>query len=761
LRDSIFVSFFVLNAFLGSALAAQEIGLNSVSAIHGLSNDEASRGLPVAVDATVVYSRGYEHLLFVQDGDAGFFVSPPFTRELRTGDRIHIQGQTQGSFRPLVVADAITVLHHGTRPKPIPATFTDLVRATYDSELVTIKARVRAADLVMSAANAQCSSRMQLQMDGGHIEVNIDSCDEARLKQLLDDEVQITGVAAGKFDDKMQQTGVVLYVSSLGDLTIIKQIESDPWSATIKPMDKVLENYYVHDMTQRVHVRGTITYYQPGSAIVLQDGRKSIWIHTHTRAPLQIGDVAEATGFPDAHDRMLTLTDGELTDSQSQSPISPRSANWRELAFWDNNKPSGHQNDLVSIEGELIAEVREASRDEYVLSSEGKLFTAIYRHPRQPAVLPQMRKFPIGSRLRVTGICTILDTNAINPGEEIPFDILLRSFDDIAIAAGPPLLNERNLLFVAGMLALMVLGLGGRDWVLEYRLRRENARAAYVERRRGAILESINGARPLMDILRDITEFASLKLESTPCWCQIANGSNLGGRPDSLHTFRTVSEQIPARDGSSHGVMYAAFPSGSKPHPGESETLIVAARLAALAIENRQLYSDLQHRSEFDLLTEINNRFSFERFLDMQMQSAVKGMEAFGLIYLDLNRFKQVNDSYGHLVGDLYLREAALRMKSQLRPQDMLARLGGDEFAVVLPTVRSRLEVESIANRLQRAFDEPFILGEHNLQGSASVGFALYPEDGRNKDTLLSTADAAMYTNKQANRDLNAIPVVA
>jgi diguanylate cyclase (GGDEF)-like protein len=207
--------------------------------------------------------------------------------------------------------------------------------------------------------------------------------------------------------------------------------------------------------------------------------------------------------------------------------------------------------------------------------------------------------------------------------------------------------------------------------------------------------------------------------------------------------------------------MYAAFPSGSKPHARESETLIVAAGLAALAIENRQLYSDLQHRSEFDLLTEINNRFSFERFLDMQMQSAGKDMEAFGLIYLDLNRFKQVNDSYGHLIGDLYLREAALRMKSQLRPPDMLARLGGDEFAVVLPTVRSRLEVESIANRLQRAFDEPFILGENNLQGSASVGFALYPDDGRNKDALLSTADAAMYMNKQANRDLNAIPAVA
>lgn len=761
MRVLLFAALLAVNAFLGSALVAEPVALSSATAIHGLSNSEASRGPSVALDATVIYSRGYEHLLFVQDGDAGFFVSPPFTKQLRPGDRIHIQGKTQGSFRPIVVADVIRVLHHGMRPKPVRATFTDLIRATYDSELVTLSARVRAADRVMSAANSQCSSRMQLEMDGGHIEVDIDSCDEASLQRLLDDEVQITGVAAGKFDDKMQQTGVVLYVSSLEDLTILKQIGSNPWSAPIQPMDKVLGEYHVHDMTQRVHVRGSITYYQPGSAAVLQDGAKSLWIHTHTRAPFQIGDLAEATGFPDAHDRMLTLTDGELIDSQIQSPVLPRAATWRELALWDSSKPIGHQYDLVSTEGELVAEVREASRDEYVLSSKGKLFTAIYRHPRQPAVLPEMRKFPIGSRLRVTGICTILDTNAINPGEEVPFDILLRSFDDIATTAGPPILNERNLLLFAAVLALMVLGLGGREWVLEYRLRRENARAAYVERRRGIILESISGSRPLTEILRDITEFASLKLESTPCWCAIADGSSFGRRPDSLHAFRTVTEEIPARNGSSLGVMYAAFPSASRSHARESEILTAAARLAALAIENRQLYSELQHRSEFDLLTGIHNRFSFERFLDMQLQSAGSSTGTCGLIYLDLNRFKQVNDSYGHLVGDLYLREAALRMKHQLRPHDMLARLGGDEFAVVLPAVRNRRELEEIANRLQNAFEEPFMLEGFVLQGSTSIGIALCPDDGPDKDSLLNTADRAMYVNKHSNRDQNTVPVVA
>jgi diguanylate cyclase (GGDEF)-like protein len=119
----------------------------------------------------------------------------------------------------------------------------------------------------------------------------------------------------------------------------------------------------------------------------------------------------------------------------------------------------------------------------------------------------------------------------------------------------------------------------------------------------------------------------------------------------------------------------------------------------------------------------------------------------FGLIYVDLDEFKQVNDGYGHQAGDLYLKEAVLRMKRQLRPHDMLARLGGDEFAVLASGVRSRTEVEEVARRLERSFDD--------LQGSASVGIALYPEDGTTRDSLLSAADAAMYVAKQTKRQVD------
>ena len=204
----------------------------------------------------------------------------------------------------------------------MPATFDDLIRARFDSRLVTVVAQVRAVDFVGNAAAQKRSARLQLLTDGGHIEANIDSDDEKTLKDLLDDEIEITGVSAGKFDDKMQQTGVVLYVSKLANIRILKGARTRFWALPITPMDQILSSYHVRDLTQRVQVRGTITYYQPGSAVVLQDDSKSLWISTHTRDPLRIGDHAVASGFPSTQGRLLTLTDAEIQDTGIRWPIT-------------------------------------------------------------------------------------------------------------------------------------------------------------------------------------------------------------------------------------------------------------------------------------------------------------------------------------------------------------------------------------------------------------------------------------------------------
>ena len=176
----------------------------------------------------------------------------------------------------------------------------------------------------------------------------------------------------------------------------------------------------------------------------------------------------------------------------------------------------------------------------------------------------------------------------------------------------------------------------------------------------------------------------------------------------------------------------------------------MASALSALAIETRRLYTELHHRSEFDLLTDTHNRFSLDKHLDRQIAETSQNADIFGLIYIDLDKFKQINDAYGHQFGDLYLQAVALRMKRQLRSVDLLARIGGDEFAVMLPLVHNRAKVEEIAERLERSFEEPFMIKGQALYSAASFGIAIYPEDGDARDDLLTSADAAMYVAKNA-----------
>jgi diguanylate cyclase (GGDEF)-like protein len=755
------VSVIALAIILGGASvawAAEPGALTTLHAIHALTNAQANQALPVAFEATVTYFPGYEKLLFVQDGDVAVFVLATTDAKLVPGDRVLIKGTIQSSFRPIVVSNSVTLLRHGAVPEPVPATFDELIRAQYDCMLVTVRAVIRTADLRVNS-NVRVTY-LQMLTDGGYIDATVDSDDVSALRDLLDAEVEVTGVAGGLFDGKMQQTGINLHISTLADVKILKRAAANPRSVPVTPMDQILVGYHVQDLTQRVRVHGTITYYQPGSAVVLQDGSRSLWITTPARSPLQIGDIADATGFPNAVNGSLVLTHGEIEDSQVQAPISPQPATWRQLAFWSSNKPDGHQYDLVSIEGQVATEVRGAAQDEYVLVSDGQLFSAIYRHPDAAShiKLAPMMQVPLGSRIRVSGICMIEDTNPFNTSQEVPFNILLRSFDDVALVAEPSWLSVRNLVLLVGLLLAVVIAVGARGWFIERKVRRQTSTLAYIERRRSGILEDINGSRPLAEIIEEITELVSFKLKGAPCWCQIADGALLGNCPQTLSALRIVQHEISAHSGPPRGTIFAGLNPLTRPSPIELEALTMPAALATLAIETRRLYSDLLRRSEFDLLTDIHNRFSLDKHLDNLIEEARRKASIFGLIYIDLDEFKQVNDLYGHQVGDLYLQEVAERMKRQLRGNDTLARLGGDEFAALITVVRNRAGAEEIAQRLEHSFDEPFTVEEYVLQGSASVGIALYPEDGATKDSLLNAADAAMYVAKNTKRQGGTAP---
>ena len=752
LTQNLLLLFAMAAAWTSIAWTAEPNTLTTLRAIRALSKAEARSGLPVAFEATVTYYNKSDVDLFVQDGDEAIYIETKPNEDLASGDRVLVRGKTRDSFSQDVLGDSVTVLHHGVLPKAVAANFQQLIRAERDCMRVSVRATVRSADTV-NFGNMH-GIYLRLLMDGGPIDATVLEADATEFKELLDAEVEVTGVVSGKFDSKMQLIGILLEVPSIGDVKILKPAEVNPDSLPITPMGRVLSSSYVHDATQRVRVKGTLTYYQPGAAVVLQNGAESLWIATRSSIPLRIGDVVVATGFPDAHEGFLALADGEIQDTDIFKPIQPQPSTWRQLATWNSGDPDGHQNDLVSFDGKVVAAVREESQDEFVLASEGRLFTAIYRHPPANRSLRPMWQIPVGTTVRVTGICMVVQANSIDPTEqEVPFDILLRSFDDISVIASPSLLNVRNLVLLVGVLLVLLFAAGTRSWLIERRVRRQNAHLAYIERRRSRILEDVNGSRPIAEIIEQITELVSFKLSGAPCWCQLVDGARFGNCPSDLSAFRVVQEPITARTGPTLGTIYSAFDPLTKQRPAESETLLTAAALTTLAIETRRLYSDLVRRSEFDLLTDIHNRFSLENYLSKQIEQAHQDASIFGLVYIDLNDFKQVNDVYGHHVGDLYLQEVANRMRHQLRVGDMLARLGGDEFAVLLSKVRGRAEVEEIADRLERCLDAPFAAEGYLIHGSASLGIALYTEDGTTSDSLLSAADAAMYVNKHIRRE--------
>ncbi len=728
---------------------AADAPLASLAVVHALTNEQANQQLPAAFEATVTYFRPYEKTLFVQDGDAAIYVSATTGLTLFPGDRILVRGTTRGGFRPYVVSDDLTLLHHGSPPPPARATYAAMIRAELDCRYVTVRGTVHAANLTLSSGHPV--SQLELQADGGIVGVTIDSADAGILKTLLDAEIEVSGAVAGRFDGKMQQTGLLLHATSLRDVKVIRPATIDAWSLPITPMDEVLKASSLEDRGGHVRVQGTLTYYRPTSMAVLQDGTRSIRVQTPQLDRLRIGDRVEAIGIPAAENNFLTLRLGAIRSTGAAAPIEPRRLSWDDVA-------SGrYAFDLVCIEGNVVTQVREHAQDIYIISDGKHLFSATVRHPyvyqwnAQPD-LPPMPTIQSGSRVRVTGVAILDDGNPFNGA--MAFGVLLRTADDVAVLSRPSLLNVQNLLLVLGLLLLVVIGAVARGWSLERRVRREMAVAATLERWRSRILEDINRARPLNDIIITIVDQLSYRLKGTPCWCQLAGGETLGNRPADLeHSRMTILQhEIPSHSGAALGTMFACTQSRSGIRAAAPDALFSAAQLTALAIETSGLYSDLVHRSEFDLLTDVHNRFSLEKQLDRLIKGERREDGLFGLIYIDLDAFKLVNDQYGHRVGDLYLQESVRRMKRQLRPGDMLARVGGDEFAAIVSVVHNRGDVAEIANRLERCFDEVFVLEGCSISGSASVGIAIYPDSGRDKASLLSAADTAMYVQKNARR---------
>jgi diguanylate cyclase (GGDEF)-like protein len=158
----------------------------------------------------------------------------------------------------------------------------------------------------------------------------------------------------------------------------------------------------------------------------------------------------------------------------------------------------------------------------------------------------------------------------------------------------------------------------------------------------------------------------------------------------------------------------------------------------------------ITHLAYRDVLTGLPNRTLFNDRLRVALEAARRGRASLAVMILDLDRFKNVNDTLGHHVGDQLLQQVGQRLEELLRKSDSIARLGGDEFALLLPDT-DIAEAHAVAHKIDLALAEPIVLGQQAIDIRASVGAAVYPEHGDNLEELLRHADAAMYTAKRAN----------
>ncbi|HJV72978.1 MAG TPA: diguanylate cyclase [Noviherbaspirillum sp.] len=290
--------------------------------------------------------------------------------------------------------------------------------------------------------------------------------------------------------------------------------------------------------------------------------------------------------------------------------------------------------------------------------------------------------------------------------------------------------------------------------------REKRAEALQLEQNR--ILHLIATGVMLREILIEITRFA--EKQSDGRLCTILQLNDTGGkfvgegaaRCDLTlkHGLKTCSSwPIFGKDGKTLGTFTLHLPDTTEPTPDDHQVARICSKLAGIAIESRTSEERIRYLAHYDGLTSLPNRFLFEEYLDVALHHAQRAGNKFALLFVDLDKFKEINDTLGHEAGDQVLREIGTRMRNCLRHTDKIARMGGDEFYVLIEDLNESHYAADIAQKLLQEIVRPVVIRGKECYVSASIGISLYPDDGDSSQALLHNADKAMYRVKNVGKN--------
>ncbi len=177
--------------------------------------------------------------------------------------------------------------------------------------------------------------------------------------------------------------------------------------------------------------------------------------------------------------------------------------------------------------------------------------------------------------------------------------------------------------------------------------------------------------------------------------------------------------------------------------------IAIFSDITSLKENDKKIYFYANH----DPLTGLPNRFQFESQLANAIEGAKRAKTKVGVLFIDLDKFKEVNDTYGHNIGDVMLQSVSKRLSSAIRGEDILARIGGDEFVIIAKDVKESADMLILAKKLQKTMSEPILIESKSFFMSLSIGIALYPDHGKKAEEIIKNADVAMYEVKEGGRD--------
>lgn len=218
---------------------------------------------------------------------------------------------------------------------------------------------------------------------------------------------------------------------------------------------------------------------------------------------------------------------------------------------------------------------------------------------------------------------------------------------------------------------------------------------------------------------------------------------------DGKHSGNWLGVPLKTSTGTLGALVIHSYSGAGRYAEKDKELLQFVADQLAAAIERKRIHARLEYLAQYDQLTALPNRALFQDRLQSALKRAQKESLRLAVLYLDIDKFKQINDTHGHTTGDNLLREVAYRLKHCVRASDTIARLGGDEFAILLDSITTEDDATVVAQKILHALSDPYILDGVTLIAAPSLGIAVYPEHGEDDAQLIRHADEAMYVAKR------------